>query len=150
MFYCYSQCGFLWKTLALKNKILQNPCRSTFFHYFCMSSPEKPCKWEGGGKYTYGKRRLLDALSLTHWNLAVSNSLSKTKQRLTPIRCVYLMLFGVWSFWLDVKGVNDIHIGVGFDVARSYRLGDARASMRGTSDKRTPTLFMYIHCCNFG
>ena len=37
-----------------------------------------------------------------------------------------------------------IHIGVGFCVARSTGLGNARASMRGMSDDMTPTLFSYI------
>jgi hypothetical protein len=33
---------------------------------------------------------------------------------------------------------------VGFGVARSYYSGDARASVRGTSNRWTPTLFLYI------
>jgi hypothetical protein len=43
-----------------------------------------------------------------------------------------------------VLGFVDIHIGVGFGVARSDYSGDARASVRGTSNRLTPTLLFYI------
>ena len=36
------------------------------------------------------------------------------------------------------------HIGVGFCVARSTGLGNAKASSRGTSDSQRPTLFSYM------
>ena len=41
------------------------------------------------------------------------------------------------------KGVF-IHIGVGLCVARFEKMGNARASVRGTSNGSTPTLFL---CC---
>ena len=38
-----------------------------------------------------------------------------------------------------------VHIGVGFGVARSDCLGHARASLRGTSDKRTPHVVSFLY-----
>ena len=44
----------------------------------------------------------------------------------------------------DAVIVDDIHIGVGFGVARFDEQGDARASECGTSDKEIPTLFVCV------
>ena len=44
------------------------------------------------------------------------------------------MLFSVSHFELH-------HIGVGFCVARSTEMGNAKASKCGTSDNKNPTLF---------
>ena len=37
-----------------------------------------------------------------------------------------------------------LHIGVGFCVARSTEMGNARASERGTGKSMNPTLFSYM------
>lgn len=37
-----------------------------------------------------------------------------------------------------------LHIGVGFCIARSTEMGNARASERGTGDGMNPTLFSYM------
>ena len=50
------------------------------------------------------------------------------------------------TLFIKVYGWCGIHIGVGFCVARSTEMGNARASVRGTGDCKTPTLFfVYIH-----
>ena len=45
-----------------------------------------------------------------------------------------------------------IHIGVGFDVARSTMQGNAKASVRGTSDEEIPRLPFYLNfsACFYG
>ena len=44
------------------------------------------------------------------------------------------------------------HIGVGFDVARSTIQGNAKASVRGTSDEEIPRLPFYLNfsACFYG
>ena len=39
-----------------------------------------------------------------------------------------------------------IHIGVGFDVARSTVQGNAKASERGTSSKEIPRFLFFFSC----
>ncbi len=41
-----------------------------------------------------------------------------------------------------------LHIGVGFCIARSTEMGNARASERGTGDSMNPTLFSYMQIIN--
>jgi seryl-tRNA(Sec) selenium transferase len=49
----------------------------------------------------------------------------------------------------EVCHVGLIHIGVGFDVARSTVMGNAKASECGTSNRTTLTLYFYISFISF-
>ena len=49
------------------------------------------------GMHTY-KRRFLNALVLTCWNLANSNCLSRTKQRERPLEVYYIMSINDWWY----------------------------------------------------
>ena len=57
------------------------------------------------------------------------------------------MFMGVYSPGKDIPFIYkvyqrcDIHTGVGFCVARSTGLGNAKVSTLGTGDGKTPTLF---------
>ena len=61
------------------------------------------------------------------------------------------MSMGVYTLTEGMPYINkvcqgsDIHTGVGFCVARSTTMGNAKASERGTSDGMTPTLFSYMY-----
>ena len=48
-----------------------------------------------------------------------------------------VLRFTICKYWYREKC---IHIGVGFDVARSTTLGNAKASIRGTGNKEIPRL----------
>ena len=83
-------------------------------------------------------RRLLSALFLTAWNFATSHVVKEHSSGRCPWVCnhqpeVYLIIYKVCQRC-------DIHTGVGFCVARSDYMGNARASGRGTSNCKTPTL----------
>ena len=60
------------------------------------------------GMHTY-KRRFLNALVLTSWNLSNSNCLSKTKQRERPLEVYYVMSIIYW--WH-----HNIYISVGLSA----------------------------------
>ena len=79
------------------------------------------------------KRRLLDALFLTAWNLANSMIMSGTQQR----QMFMVARIASSRLW----GVLYILLSVGFGVARSTLSGNARASCSGTSNRYVPTLF---------
>ena len=88
-------------------------------------------------------RRLLDALILTLGNFANFHRCQEWGNGRCPWVCnhqpaVYLIVYKVCQRC-------DIHTGVGFCVARSTTMGNAKASERGTSDGMTPTLFSYMY-----
>ena len=88
-------------------------------------------------------RRLLDALFLTLGNFANFHRCQEWGNGRCPWVCnhqpaVYLIVYKVCQRC-------DIHTGVGFCVARSTTMGNAKASERGTSDGMTPTLFSYMY-----
>ena len=57
----------------------------------------------------------------------------------------YTALFGVGNFSNTIDGFNIRYIWRGaFSVARFDKLGDARASTRGTSDRVAPRFFVYV------
>ena len=73
-----------------------------------------------------------------------SLKLSNNKATKTSIRCIFMTLkaVAVIGFCSCVVYIQC----VGFGVARSDNLGNARASKRGTSNKRTPHAFcMYMN-----
>ena len=77
------------------------------------------------------KRRLLDALSLTKRNLAVSKVVkSKATVDVCGVCYIHLSVCSFRTGFLDY-----IHTGVGFCVARSDDQGFARASFSGTSNR---------------
>ena len=55
----------------------------------------------------------------------------------------------VWLIASSDDRENCIHIGVGFDVARSTIQGNAKASVRGTSNEEIPR-FPFILIANLG
>jgi len=88
-------------------------------------------------------RRLLDALFLTLGNFANFHRCQEWGNGRCPWVCnhqpaVYLIVYKVCQRC-------DIHTGVGFCVARSTTMGNAKASERGTGDGMTPTLFSYMY-----
>ncbi len=76
------------------------------------------------------EKRLLDALFLTHRNLANFKAKVENKATVDVCGCVVLHLVHL------VKRCAKYYIAycVGFCVARSTLVGNARASMRGMSD----------------
>lgn len=108
--------------------------------------------WRMGGYviYIYGKR-LLDALFLTNQNFATSNSV-KDKATVDAYGYVFAdilclcLLYSVQWVWCIVWIVY-MHISVGFCVARSDWVGNAKALICGTGNGyRLPRFF--ISTCN--
>ena len=99
------------------------------------------------------KRRLLDALFLTHRNLA--NYIIEVKNiatvdvhgcELYRNRRCKLRALSAYAFNVIFKhSLVVFHIGVGSGVACSTSMGNARASMRGTGNKEVPTLFLFLN-----
>ena len=87
-------------------------------------------------------RRLLSALFLTAWNFATSLVVKEHSSGRCPWVCnhqpaVYLIIYKVCQRCA-------IHTGVGFCVARSDYMGNAKASSCGTgSGKDSHALFVY-------
>ena len=84
-------------------------------------------------------RRLLNALFLTAWNFATSHVVKEHGSGRCPSVCihqpeVYLIIYKVCQRC-------DIHTGVGFCVARSDYMGNAKASSCGTGNGKGSTLF---------
>ena len=114
------------------------------------------CSW--GAAWLWGTyiwwRRLLDALFLTSENFANFQSSQEWGNGRCPSVCnhqpaVYLIVYKVCQRC-------DIHTGVGFCVARSTGLGNAKAFRCGTSNRyRLPRFFHRqdykpIACCSGG
>lgn len=90
------------------------------------------------------KRRLLDAL---FWRIGTS----QLSSIVTDIATVDALGMCIYISPLSIMHKNDLqtgrmcyHIGVGFDVARSTILGNAKASKRGTGNGYVPTLFFVL------
>lgn len=120
------------------------------FCYLCTQVPALMPVWAGGwvGTYIYGKR-LLDALFLTNQNFATSNSV-KDKATVdaygyvfADILCLCLSCSARWV-WCIVWIVY-MHISVGFCVARSDWVGNAKALICGTGNGYRLPRFSYPH-----
>ena len=91
------------------------------------------------GTHTY-KRRFLDALVLTLWELRkLPNFLSETKQRERPMKLWIFMLSILW--W--VKCLYWLQRGA-FSVARFDRQGNAKTFKAWTGHRTGSTFFMFI------
>lgn len=93
---------------------------------------------------TYFQKAFTNALVLTLRNLAVSMCQSKTKQRECPPGVLY---YSHWYIRLlrGIKGTGVLYTlsAWAFGVARFDWMGNARALMRGTSDKYVPYAFFF-------
>lgn len=78
------------------------------------------------------ERRLLDALSLATQNFATSNPVKEQSNGRCPVGMSYTTTNQL--VWISKLG-EYIHIGVGFGVARSTGLGNAKALSCGTSNR---------------
>jgi hypothetical protein len=95
------------------------------------------------GVMTIYDKAFTNALFLTLGNFATFLSLSGMKQRWMSMG-VYTPAGGVPYYIYKVRQRCDIHTGVGFCVARSTVMGNAKASKCGTGDSMNPTLFSYM------
>ena len=93
------------------------------------------------GVMTIYDKAFTNALFLTLGNFATFLSLSGMKQRWMSMG-VYTPAGGVPYYIRYAKGA--IYTGVGFCVARSTVMGNAKASKCGTGDSMNPTLFSYM------
>ena len=83
---------------------------------------------KGRGWEPIYRKSVLDALCLTHWNLAVSNWLSRTRQQ--------------WRSWVcSIRRLSYMHIGVGFGVARFDKQAMPEPLRVGRVTVRFPRLF---------
>ena len=111
---------------------------SETFCTFAIVPIPKPCLWAGltrSGDLYIGKA-LLDALCLTHRNLAVPKQIVKLQSNNDAHG--YVVFMPAINMKLLLAAYNCgiyIHTGVGFGVARFDRQGDARASECGTSNR---------------
>ena len=112
-------------------------------------------KAEGRERHIYNKG-VYCALCLTHRNLAHFWYSQEHGNSGCPTGCVMSHPF-CWCTpvcqWIGVTFIS----GVGFRVARSTVPGNARASMRGTSDGENSHAFLYVYVnqkycliCSFG
>ena len=79
-------------------------------------------------------RFVLDAGKLRNFHNSVRNEATVDVHGCVTPRQRYALFYRVYQRF-------GIHIGVGFCVARSTELGNAKASECGTGDCKTPTLF---------
>ena len=106
-------------------------------------------RWRYGEKHepktwmTFMGKRLL---TLCSWRLETSQLSDPVKSEATVDAlwmCIHLA-HGIPCRKVGCAVGLVYHIGVGFCVARSTGLGNAKASSRGTSDSQRPTLFSYM------
>jgi hypothetical protein len=123
--------GKVWRLFSFLLTLQLFSCRSLAFG------------WDWGRESIY-RKGVLDALCLTHWNLAVPFVSQTSMQQSRPCRCIFMTL-------LVIVIIGFCYIVI-YILMRGLRRcsfdwqGDARASMCGTSDKRIPTLFCIYRC----
>jgi hypothetical protein len=118
-----------------------------FFYYLCNNfiTMPKPQGWKLRMKVFLGKA-LLDALCLTHRNLAVPNLIVKNQSNNDAHGYVISDKHVADSrHWLSCN-LSSYTYRRGLQRCSFNYQGDARASMRGTSDKKIPTLFRINNC----
>ncbi len=87
------------------------------------------------------KKAFLYALVLTNWNLANSQLLVKNKATERPMSVAYIVYARMGVFIHSVLDVLYTYTTWGYCVARFDKQGNARASIRGTSDELAPRFF---------
>ncbi len=141
---------FFCKFYAILLGLIRKTC------YLCDVVPfTEATKAEGRERHIYNKG-VYCALCLTHRNLAHFRYCQEHGNSGCPTGCVMSHPF-CWCTpvcqWIGVTFIS----GVGFRVARSTVSGNARASMRGTSDGENSHAFLYVYVnqkycliCSFG
>ena len=87
------------------------------------------------------------ALVLTCRNLAVHDTICQKQSNAERLmRCIICCPHWLRTFFRSLSRVHSIylHRRGAFGVARFDKLGDARASTRGTSDRTGSALFSYV------
>ena len=118
------------------SKMKQSKIVPFWKNFVYLQSRTTSATWQWGSIYGLGVY-----LTLCSWRIEILQPSSQSKSMATVdvhgcvfTRQRYTLLYKVYQRC-------DIHTGVGFCVASSTWLGNAKVSMRGTGDGKNPTLF---------
>ena len=106
--------------------------------------PYRKPRWAEVGQTYIRYKAFLYALVLTCRNLAIHDTICQKQSNAERLmRCIIYCSHWLRTFYRSLSRVHSIylHWRGAFGVARFDKLGDARASTRGTSDRIGSTLF---------